>query len=267
MSEPSRDPAAHARALRDALWGDADALSQRLTDPDAAARARVFANNRAAALAEAVSRSYPAVAALVGEAFMRAAAVEFARIHPPRSPVLATYGEAFPAFLDRFEPVARLAYLSDVARLDRAWTETWFAADEAGLEPDALTGLDEAAIAQLRPGLIPAASIIRLAWPVVDLWAALRAGRAPDAGRLVRRDGAALVWRGPSGPVHRALSPNEARAVEAIAAGAPLAEAFAATTPDAASALFAALLSAGVLRAPGAHAVSTSPHPASGARP
>ncbi len=257
------EPAAHARALRAALWGDPDALSRRLTDPDAAARARVFANNRAAALADAISRSYPAVEALVGEAFMRASALEFARLHPPRSPVLATYGEAFPAFLDRFEPAARLLYLSDVARLDRAWTETWFAADDAALEPAAAARLGESDAARLRPGLVAAARLVRLDWPVVDLWSALRAGRTPDAGRLARRESAALVWRGPAGATHRTLGPEEARAVKAIAAGCTLGEALGPLEPEAASTLLTELLSGGALRAPAAHVPPPSDQPAS----
>ena len=39
---------------------------------------------------------------------------------PPRTAWLDAYGTEFPEFLEHFEPAASLAYLPDVARLERA---------------------------------------------------------------------------------------------------------------------------------------------------
>src|SRR5262245_32820351 len=69
-------------------------------------------------LVDALTANYPTVAQLVGDEWFAACAREYARVNPPRSPVLATYGESFPVFLETFPPAAELAYLTDVARID-----------------------------------------------------------------------------------------------------------------------------------------------------
>ena len=78
---------------------------------------------------DALRANYPTVVQLVGDEWFNACAIEYARRHPARSPVLALYGETFPAFLDTFEPAAALPYLADVARIDRLWVEAHTAAD------------------------------------------------------------------------------------------------------------------------------------------
>jgi len=78
---------------------------------------------------DALRANYPTIAQLVGDEWFDACALEYARAHPARSPVLALYGEEFPAFLATFAPAAELPYLPDVARIDRLWVEAHTAAD------------------------------------------------------------------------------------------------------------------------------------------
>jgi hypothetical protein len=78
---------------------------------------------------DALRANYPTIVQLVGDEWFNACAFEYAHRHPARSPVLALYGEQFPAFLDTFEPAAELPYLPDVARIDRLWVEAHTAAD------------------------------------------------------------------------------------------------------------------------------------------
>ena len=60
---------------------------------------------------QGAARRFPAVERLVGEEFFAGMAREFVMAHPPRSPLLLTYGDEFPDFIAAFEP-ARGAALS-----------------------------------------------------------------------------------------------------------------------------------------------------------
>jgi len=149
---------------------------------DPAKRFGVYRNNVVVGLVDALADTYPVVQALVGEDFFRAMAAEFVRQSPPRSPVLAWYGAGFADFVAGFEPVAGLAYLGDVARLEWLRVEAWHAADAAALPLTQLTTLlaDTQALPDTRFVLHPALRVMSSAHPVVSLWAAHQAD-APEA--------------------------------------------------------------------------------------
>ena len=71
---------------------------------DAAQRFGVYRNNVTVSLIEALADTFPVVQQLVGDAFFRVMAGEFARQSPPTSPVLAWYGDAFADFIVAFTP-------------------------------------------------------------------------------------------------------------------------------------------------------------------
>ena len=109
--------AGFARALLDPEF----AVPEGIIDPNgkpAPKRFSVYRNNVASGLIKALEASFPVIRKLVGDEFFAAMAVVFARAHPPRSRLLAQYGDAFPDFLSRFPPVSHLGYLADVARLE-----------------------------------------------------------------------------------------------------------------------------------------------------
>lgn len=105
--------------------------------------------------------NYPTVERLVGEEWLTAAASIYARAYPPRQPALALYGEDFAEFLRDFAPARDLPYLSEVARLDRLWTEAHFAADAASLDARQLARRAPQQLLALKLQLHPAA---RWAW-------------------------------------------------------------------------------------------------------
>jgi len=144
---------------------------------DPAKRFAVYRNNVIVSLVDALADSYPVVQALVGEAFFRAMAGEFVRRSPPRSPVLAWYGDGFADFVAGFPPAAGLPYLTDTARLEWLRVEAWHAADAAPLPAERLADLLTAADAlpESRFILHPALRVLTSAHPVVSLWAAHQA--------------------------------------------------------------------------------------------
>src|SRR5260221_12446533 len=81
-------------------------------------RFAVYRNNVMAGLGKALKGRFPVVEKIVGEEFFAAMAGVFVQERPPRSPLLAAYGDDFPAFIAAFETAQDLPYLSDVARLE-----------------------------------------------------------------------------------------------------------------------------------------------------
>jgi len=234
-----------ACALGDVAPRDDASMVRLVTQPGFA----VYRNTVRKGCIDALVANYPAVARLVGEEWMRAAAGEFGRIHPPRSALLLEYGAEFAAFLETFEPAAELPYLAGVARLDRFWTEAHFARDESPLAPErvAVLGQDDLTRARLRPH-----ASARWAWfdelPILSLWSCNRSGTG---------DASDIEWRGEGALVVRPLDSVQAIAIpradlaflDACAAGRTLAEAaLAALDADAAADLsqsMARLLTAG----------------------
>ena len=210
----------------EAAGGYAAAFAACLLDPDRNAPENIAApgGGRAAkSLVNALADIYPATARIAGEEFFRAMALVFARSSPPRSRVLSEYGHDFPGFIAGFEPAARMPYLADVARLERAWLDAYHAADAPPLDPRALGELPPEDLASARFTPHPAMRLVRSRFAVVSILEANR-GDAGNAGRI-RGDVAedALVTRPRARVEVRRLEPGCAVFLECLAAGASLA--------------------------------------------
>ncbi len=120
--------ASFATALLDAGKPVPEGVTSHTADRPAR-RFAVYRNNVVAGLVKALGTRFPALSRIVGEEFFNAMARVFVIAHPPRSPLLMTYGDDFPDFIADFEPAAELPYLADVARLEAARTRAYHAAD------------------------------------------------------------------------------------------------------------------------------------------
>lgn len=131
----------------------------------------VYRNTVIKGCIDALQANYPAVARLTGEEWFRAAAAVYVRETPPDDPALVRYGASFPAFLAQFEPARELPYLPGVARLDRLWTESHIARDEAALDAAVLADL---AAEKLATAVLYPHAAARWAWfadaPVFSIW-------------------------------------------------------------------------------------------------
>ena len=164
-------------AFADALLAADAACPPGLTTWNGSAPGKRFAiyrNNVIVSLIDALADSFPVTQELVGEQFFRAMARQFARMAPPRSPVLALYGDGFPEFIEAFPAAAGLPYLADVARLELLRVQAWHAADAAPLTPEKIARLtaDAAALPAARLVLHPSVRLLRSRHAVVSLWAA-----------------------------------------------------------------------------------------------
>ncbi len=140
-------------------------------DADTARRFRVYRNNVYVALIDALADAYPVVQRLVGEEFFSAMAREFFLTEKTREPTLALYGEGFAEFIEQFTPAASVAYLADIARLERARLESLHAVDAEVLDVSGLPGNGEEILqAQLEPH--PALRLVGSSHPIVSIWLA-----------------------------------------------------------------------------------------------
>lgn len=141
---------------------------------DPATRFAVYRNNVMASLIDALADTYPVTQELVGEAFFRAMARLFVLAEPPRSRVLAFYGQSFPDFVEHFPPAASVPYLADVARLEMLRVHACHAADDDVLSIASLAEImtDANALPDLQPAFHPSVSLLRSPYAVVSLWAA-----------------------------------------------------------------------------------------------
>ena len=144
-----------------------------LVDPQgrpAPKRFDVYRNNVAVSLTEALATAFPVIHKLLGEDFFNAMAGVYLRAHPPQSPLMMFYGDAMPAFLQNFEPVAHLPYLADIARLELAMRQSYHSADSTAIAPDALGALTPDQLMETRFTLAPALRIVTSDWPIFAIW-------------------------------------------------------------------------------------------------
>lgn len=219
------DPRAFATALLDPALPAPEGL-RTWNGSDAGARYAVHRNNAVASLVDALADTFPVVHELVGADFFGAMAARFVRRHPPRTPVLARYGDRFADFVADLEPARPVPYLADMARLEFARVHAFHAADAApAAAEDLARGTDCGdRVGDLRVGLHPSVDAIDSRYAVVSIWAAHQDGSdlgAIDTGRpesaLVLRDGLVVLVL----PVGRGLTAF----VRALQRNAPIADA------------------------------------------
>lgn len=132
-------------------------------------RFNVYRNNVIISLTEALAQTFPAIERLVGKDYFKALAKVFVTEHPPCSPVLIWYGDAFAEFIEAFPPLAGYPYLADVARLEWAWLQAYHAADAEPLNQQVLGAVPPERVGEIRFSLHPAARMISSRWPALSL--------------------------------------------------------------------------------------------------
>lgn len=138
-------------------------------DAPATGPVAVYRNTVIHGAVEALRANYPVVGQIVGQEMFEGIAVEYSSGQPPRSPILALYGEAFPDWLGQQPWVDDLPYLPDVARIERLHVECLLAADGEPLQVSNEADLD---LSELRLKLHPAVRFKWLSTPAMSIWLA-----------------------------------------------------------------------------------------------
>lgn len=208
-----------------ALLDAAKPVPEGLTDGagrPAGRRYAVYRNNIAVALREALETGFPACAKLIGaENFARVAGL-YLRQSPPASPLMMHYGAGFPDFLAGFEPLKKIGYLSDVARLELALRQSYHAADAPALDPTRLQNLSEDALMAARFALAPATRLVGSSWPLFQVY---RFTMTPGSPKPQPQAEDVLITRPGFDPQPHALPSGGGAFVAALADNKPFAEA------------------------------------------
>ena len=193
---------------------------------DPTARMAVHRNNVVSSLLDALAETFPVVQELVGVAFFRAMAAVFVRSAPPRSPVLAHYGQEFAGFIEQFEPAGSVPYLADMARLEMARVRAYHAADACAVASEAvsLALASGDRIGELRLNCHPSVFIVSSRHAAVSLWAAHQDNGDLGAIDLDQPEDALVLRAGLDVLVLR-LPPGGAEFVRALLLGRSLADA------------------------------------------
>ncbi len=226
-----------------------DVAAEELAGPLAAQPGfAVYRNTPLRGAADVLAANYPTIEKLIGKEAFGAVALIHARVHRPPSPILCEYGEAFPDFLAASPLAADLPYLADVARIDRLWTEAFFAADAPAIAPETLA--DSAVALAQQIALHPASRHAWLESPAVTIWLAHRQEHFVELELDWHGEGV-HVTRSEAGVAVQSVTRAEITLLDALAAGATLPagmEAMLNRFPDAdVPAIFARLIHASAL--------------------
>jgi len=151
----------------------------------AARRFDVYRNNVVVSLIETVIAIYPAVHRLTGADYFRAMARAYIRETPPKSALLFEYGRDFPAFIDHYPNALDIPWLGDVARIERAWLDSYHAQDAAPLDPDTLGAVPSERLGEVRFIAHPATRIVRSLYAATSIFVANRSEEAPDSAARI----------------------------------------------------------------------------------
>ena len=133
-------------------------------------RLGVYRTNTLNSLTDVLGAAFPVVQRIVGERFFRALTQAFIEACPPRQPTLFRYGGALPKFVATFEPAKTLPYLSEVATLEWARIESYFAADQEALNPDRLSDVAPEHLGEITFSAHPSLRLVHSRFPIIEIW-------------------------------------------------------------------------------------------------
>lgn len=175
-----------------------------------AARLRIYRHGCNEIQTGALRAIYPAVLALVGEAFFEQTARGYRQAHPSCCGNLQAFGQHFARYLIGLPTAHDLPYLADVARLEWLRQESALAAEPVDVRDGAV--------------LHPCVRVFASPYPVLTIW---RYALQPTGAGLELADAGerVVLWREDDQVAMAALDPASFACIESLAQGNALAEA------------------------------------------
>ena len=183
----------------------------------------------------ALTSTFPVLASLLGTEAFKQLGADFVTSHPSRDGDLNRYGAEFPDYLSSTPWTLDYPYLPDVARLEWALQEAYFAADPESFDFSALAALPGERQTAVRLLLWPGLCLIASPYPIAAIWQAHQLNEAAARDQALARipwhvaeggENFTLATRNTAGePVVYAMTTAEATFFQALSAGKPLSEA------------------------------------------
>lgn len=206
----------------DSAPGPADQIAGNGLEP--AARMRIYRHSCEAIQGDALHTSYPAVLALVGEAFFEQTVRGYRVACRSHSGNLQSFGSNFAEYLEGVPSLLALAYLPDVARLEWLRQRAALAGESADCPSAPVASNFDPARADLVVKLHPSARLLASRHAVLSIW---RYAMHPTAARLALPAAGerVIVWREDGQVTIAALDPASFACIASLARGDTLATA------------------------------------------
>ena len=136
----------------------------------AAEQLAIYRNSHFGGLTNALAEIYPAIKLLVGEHFFDAMAWRYIKFHPSQHYDLNQYGQGLAKFIGNFRPADTLPYLADVARLEWAWHQAFYATEHKPITETDLRQLARGQHRRLSLYLPDSAHLLSSPYPVHRIW-------------------------------------------------------------------------------------------------
>ncbi len=135
----------------------------------ARARLKIYHNNVIGSISASLCAGFPLLEKLVGADFLKGLARDFIFQHPPQSGCMHHYGAGFDDFIRAYGPCAALPYLGDVAAMEIAINNAYYADDDVPLGRDELAGHGVHGIGDVILSLRSSAALLSSAYPLMEI--------------------------------------------------------------------------------------------------
>lgn len=132
-------------------------------------RLQIYRNNIIGSLTKAMQLTYPLIVKLTGENFAASMMRSFVRENPPREACLARYGGGLDLYIKSYAPARGLPYLADIARLEWAMNESYYAPDDKPLTPFYLQNIHGCEVADIIFRLRSSVKLLESSWPLLAI--------------------------------------------------------------------------------------------------
>ncbi|MGH6630496.1 MAG: DNA-binding domain-containing protein, partial [Burkholderiales bacterium] len=187
-------------------------------------RLKVYTSAYRLRLLEVLGKDYPALHTLVGDAEFQRVGRAYLDAHPSDTPSVRWFGRHLAAFLRAHPPLSRRPVLAEMAEFEWGQGEAFDAPDAAPLSIEHVTTIPADRWAHMRLVAHPSLRRLDLVWNVPVLWKAFDEKRKAPKPRADAARVAWALWRSGLVVRWRSLAPDEAAALDAMAAGKTFAD-------------------------------------------